>query len=129
MVLGRRLQPPPVFLAGTRSSEVVFRSSRLVPWIGGLLSRMGSSAAAVTLRRTVVVHPDVLITPGLIAHELAHVRQWEEDPLFPIRYATATLRFGYLNNPYEVEARRFAASATSDHSADETQDERWIDPS
>jgi hypothetical protein len=46
----------------------------------------------------------------LLAHEMAHVRQWRADPLFPVRYALATLRHGYRDNPYEVEARAVASA-------------------
>jgi hypothetical protein len=91
----------------------------MIPWLGGVLSRMKGSAAAVTLGRTIIVHPDVTLTPSLLAHELAHVRQWEKDPLFPVRYSLATLRMGYRNNPYEVEARDAEAAAFTDHTAEE----------
>ncbi len=65
----------------------------------------------MTLRRTIVLNPEARITPTLLAHELAHVRQWQKDPLFPIRYSLATIRHGYHNNPYEVEARALASDA------------------
>ena len=81
------------------------RRGRLVPWIGGRLIRSPRRAAAVTLGRTIVVDPAADLTEQLLRHELAHVRQWREDALFPLRYALATLRHGYRNNPYEVEAR------------------------
>jgi len=93
-VLGRRVPPP-----------VVLREGRLIPWIGGVCARMGAPAAAVTLGRTIVLNPRARLTPRLLAHELAHVRQWREDLLFPVRYTLATLRYGYVDNPYEVEAR------------------------
>jgi hypothetical protein len=68
----------------------------------------------VALRRTIVVHPGVPITRTLLAHELAHVRQWEEDLLFPLRYTLETLRRGYVNNRYE-RAARAAESAPDLH--------------
>jgi len=44
----------------------------------------------------------------LICHELCHVWQMQHHPLrMPLSY----LRFGYANNPYEVQARRAADSA------------------
>ncbi len=86
---------------------VVVRRGAWIPWIGGFLARMGRPAAAVTLGRTIVVHPDAVLTPRLLRHELMHVRQWQRDRLvFPFRYAWYHLRYGYRNNPYEVEARR-----------------------
>lgn len=86
---------------------VALREAGWLPTVAGFLSGMGGPAAAVTLGRTIVVHPSIRATPPLIRHELAHVRQWQADPwAFPIRYALNHLRHGYQNNPYEVEARQ-----------------------
>lgn len=86
--------------------DVAIRRGRLIPRIGGVLARMGRPAAAVTLGRTIVVHPGIEITGRLLRHELAHVRQWRARPfLFPLLYAWNHLRYGYRNNPYEIEAR------------------------
>lgn len=91
---------------------VRFRRGSLVPWIGGLLARSRHPASAVTLGRTIILNPSARLTSHLLAHELAHVRQWKADPLFPLRYTLATLRHGYHDNPYEVEAREAARAAT-----------------
>jgi hypothetical protein len=109
-ILGRRIPPPPALPPDSVPAGVVLREGRLVPWIGGVLGRMGGPAAAVTLRRTIIVSPAYPITPALIAHELTHVRQWRDDRLFPVRYALASLRHGYDANPYEVEAREVEAA-------------------
>lgn len=86
---------------------VVARWSRLVPRLGGWLSGMGGPAAAVTLGRAILLHPNAVVTDGLIRHELAHIRQWRERPLtFPLRYVWQHVRHGYRDNPYEREARR-----------------------
>ena len=114
-VLGHRVSPPAGLLPGSVPPDVTFRSGRLIPRLGGLLSRMAGPAAAVTLGRTIVVHPGIRLTPELLAHELTHVRQWQRDPLFPIRYCLATLRHGYRNNPFEVEARVVAARLPSEN--------------
>ena len=53
------------------------------------------------------------LSRGLLAHEMTHVRQWQDDRWFPLRYCLATLRYGYRDNPYEVEARAVAAAASS----------------
>lgn len=85
---------------------VEIRAGRWVPTLGGILSGMGRSAAAVTLGRTIVVHPDSLLDARLLHHELEHVRQWRERPLtFPLRYVLCHLRYGYHDNPYERAAR------------------------
>ena len=117
LVLGRRIPPPAGLPAGAVPEGVVLREGRLVPRIGGLLARMGAPAAAVTLGRTIVVNPGTPLSRRLLVHELTHVRQWRADFLFPVRYTLATLRHGYTDNPYEVEAR-LAASAVEVPSAE-----------
>ena len=85
---------------------VAIRQARWLPAIAGKLSGMRKGAAAVTLGRTIIVHPNVQLTGRLLRHELAHVEQWQKYPLtFPARYLLNHLRYGYHANPYEVEAR------------------------
>jgi hypothetical protein len=87
-------------------SGVSVRVGRLIPLLGGLFSGMRGPAAAVTLGRTIVVDPTVPLDARLIRHELAHVRQWQEHPVtFPLRYVLNHVRYGYYDNPYEIEAR------------------------
>lgn len=77
-----------------------------IPRLGGLLSGMHGPAAAVTIGSTIIVHPRVQLSPRLLRHELAHVAQWRQQPFtFPLRYTLNHLRYGYTNNPFEVEAR------------------------
>ncbi|MQA89854.1 MAG: DUF4157 domain-containing protein [Gemmatimonas sp.] len=126
-ILGAQVVPSATPAIDALPKRVVLRRGRLVPWLGGRLSGMGAPAAAVTIGRTIILRPGVDLTPGLLAHELAHVRQWESDLLFPIRYSWATFRHGYRDNPYEVEAREAevsGATADSDQEAIE-----WNDPS
>jgi hypothetical protein len=86
---------------------VAVRRAAWIPALGGRLSGMRGRAAAVTLGRTIVVHPDAPLTERLIRHELAHVRQWQRRPFaFPVLYVWRHLRHGYRDNPYEVEARQ-----------------------
>lgn len=100
-LFGRRVTP----VAGAPQG-VSIRAGRLVPVIGGRLSGHAGPAAAVTLGRTIIVHPDVRLTDRLLRHELAHVRQWQRSPVtFPLRYVWQHVRHGYRDNPYEVEAR------------------------
>lgn len=86
--------------------DVAVRTSRWIPALGGRLAGMRKPAAAVTLGRTIIVHPDARLSDRLLRHELAHVEQWRRAPLtFPVRYLWRHLRHGYRDNPYEVEAR------------------------
>jgi hypothetical protein len=104
-ILGRPIRLPHDLDDALVPPGVNVRVGRLLPALGGFFARMGGSAAAVTLRRTIVVHPDVRLTRRLLAHEVAHVRQWDEDRFFPLRYTVETIRRGYRQNRYEQQAR------------------------
>jgi hypothetical protein len=119
LILGRRLTSHPDVPEGSLPPDVTLRRGKLIPWLGGICSRMTGSAAAVTLGKTIVVSPEARLTATLLTHELAHVRQWQRDPLFIVRYSLATLRHGYRNNPYEVEARSLASADWPVHSGPE----------
>jgi hypothetical protein len=82
---------------------------------GGLALRIGgwclgrSTVSGITLWKTISLAPDVRLDPELLLHELRHVHQFQADPLFPLRYVVRSVRHGYINNPYETDARAFAA--------------------
>lgn len=85
---------------------VEVRYAGWLPSVAGVLAGFVGPAAAVTLGRTIVVHPSVPVTPELLRHELAHVRQWQENRwTFPVRYVLNHFKYGYHSNPYEVAAR------------------------
>lgn len=52
--------------------------------------------------------PEYINDPGLIAHELKHLEQMRRDGkfIYMMKYMWWLIRCGYLNNPYEVEARQ-----------------------
>jgi hypothetical protein len=82
---------------------------------GGLPPRVGgwalgrATVAAIALRPWVFLAPHVPAHPPLLLHELRHLQQFEASPLFPIQYLWASLRYGYHDNPFEADARDFAA--------------------
>lgn len=56
---------------------------------------------------TIYLHPDHLGDEPLIRHELKHIEQIQRDGkiVFTLKYLFWTVKYGYYNNPYEVEAR------------------------
>lgn len=80
---------------------------------GGLLVRIAgwplgqSTAAGITIRRTVFLAPRVEPDAELLLHELRHAQQFEADLAFPLRYLVESLRRGYTNNRYEQDANRY----------------------
>lgn len=82
---------------------------------GGLALRIGgwclgrASVSGIALWRTIWLGDAVPLEPELLLHELRHVHQFQGDRAFPLRYLWRSLRHGYENNPYEADARAFAA--------------------
>jgi len=82
--------------------------------VGGVPPRIGGwfvgqrSVSAITLWRTVFLAPGVALDPGLLLHELGHVRQFGASRWFPLRYIWESVRRGYSHNRYEHDAQAFA---------------------
>jgi hypothetical protein len=82
---------------------------------GGLPTRIAgwflgqSGVAAITLRRTIYFGAHTRIDAPLLLHELRHVEQFRERKSFPVRYIWESLRRGYHQNRYEVDARAYAS--------------------
>jgi hypothetical protein len=68
---------------------------------------------AVTRRQRIYLRlsaEEFFAHPELVVHEYFHVlKQWNTGRLTLWRYFINTLKYGYWNNPFEVEAREFAA--------------------
>lgn len=89
--------------------EATYRRGGLPVRIAGWALGM-SSAAAITLWKTVFIGRDTLIDADLLLHELRHVHQFSEHKAFPVSYLWQSIRYGYSRNAYEVDARRYSAS-------------------
>ena len=77
-----------------------------------------SSAAAITLWRTIFVSPRTPLTPELLLHELRHVHQFLDSRAFPFSYLWQSIRYGYSRNAYEADARRYAAHRLAELTAE-----------
>jgi hypothetical protein len=108
-LVGRPMTLPPALLERyPELSAARWRRGGLPVRIGGwCLGR--ATVSGITLGRTIWLAPGVPFVPELLLHELRHVHQFEEDRAFPLRYVWRSLRHGYLRNPYEADARQFAA--------------------
>jgi hypothetical protein len=86
---------------------------RVAGWVLGT-----STAAAITLWRTIFVSQRTALTPELLLHELRHVHQFLESRAFPFSYLWQSIRYGYTRNAYEADARRYAAHRLAELTAD-----------
>jgi hypothetical protein len=108
-LIGRRLEVPAPLLV--RFPELAGPRWRR----GGLALRAGgwclgrASVAGITLWRTVWLAEQVALDAELLLHELRHVHQFQDDRAFPLRYLWRSVRHGYHDNPYEADARAYAA--------------------
>ena len=89
---------------------------------GGLALRIGgwclgrATVNGITLWHTIWLADGAPLEPELLLHELRHVHQFESDRAFPLRYLWRSVRHGYSDNPYESDARAYAARRVSDAS-------------
>ena len=112
-IVGHRMTLPPALLARYPDlAEARWRRGGLPVRIGGwCLGR--ATVAGITLGSTIWLAPNASLSPELLLHELRHVHQFASDRAFPLRYVWRSLRHGYAQNPYEADARQFAASRVS----------------
>jgi hypothetical protein len=82
---------------------------------GGFALRVGgwclgrTSVAGITLWHTIWLDERIALDAELLLHELRHVHQFQMDRAFPFKYLWQSIRHGYDRNPYELEARAYAA--------------------
>lgn len=108
-LIGERMELPPATLGKYPDlAQANYRRGGLPVRVAGWALGM-SSAAAITLWRTIFVSPRTTLTPELLLHELRHVHQFLESRTFPFSYLWQSIRYGYSRNAYEADARRYAA--------------------
>ena len=108
-LIGERIQLPAELIRRYPDlAEATYRRGGLPVRIGGWA--LGTStAAAITLWKTVFVAPTTVLDAELLLHELRHVHQFLESRTFPVSYLWQSIRYGYSRNAYEVDARRYSA--------------------
>ena len=80
-------------------------------WIAKLVGKLnGQKRFAITLGQTAyysVSKEEVFTNPKWVRHEDVHKKQWASEGRlrFLFKYLYYSVRYGYKNNPYEVEAR------------------------
>ncbi len=81
-------------------------------WLAKIAAiRLRSSSAAMVLGKTIHLHntskDEFLQNKKWVKHELCHVQQFKQHGylLFLIKYVWESLKKGYCNNKFEVEAR------------------------
>lgn len=81
-------------------------------WIARLAARkLNTRNMAIVFGRTIYLHnasrEEFLNNSRWFKHELCHVRQYQQYGFigFLVRYAWESIRNGYRNNRFEVEAR------------------------
>jgi hypothetical protein len=87
--------------------EARYRRGGLPPRIAGWC--LGQhSVAAITLWSTVWLGAHANPDAELLLHESRHVAQFRARKAFPILYLWESLRRGYWNNRFEIDAREYA---------------------
>jgi hypothetical protein len=111
MWFGRTVPAPPAVSAALES-VLGERVDRVRVIEHSVIARVHSCDYATTRRRRIYLRgsaADFYRNPVLMLHEYCHVlKQWEPRKLTRWRYLLESLRRGYWNNRFEIEARAFA---------------------
>ena len=82
-------------------------------WIARLAAfKLRKASCAIVIGQTIYLHraskEAFLSDMSWLRHEVCHVRQWKKQGFvfFLFHYLILSLRYGYHQNPYEVEARK-----------------------
>ena len=82
-------------------------------WLAKLAAKkLSSQSVAMVLGKTIHLYgsskESFLANERWVKHELCHVKQFSQhgNVFFTIKYLWESLRVGYYNNKYEVEARK-----------------------
>jgi len=70
------------------------------------LTKLGYGAITMPWK-TIHMLSDRLQDEKLVAHEMVHIEQIEREGalIFTLKYLWYNIKYGYDNNPYEIEAR------------------------
>lgn len=81
-------------------------------WIARLAAwKLNARSVAIVIGHTIHLHKateqELLEDDRWLKHELCHVRQFQQYGFvnFMVRYVWESIRHGYYNNKYEIEAR------------------------
>jgi hypothetical protein len=68
------------------------------------------TVSGITLWRTIWLAPGGEYEAELLLHEIRHVQQFQASASFPVRYIWESLRRGYYQNTFELDAREYAST-------------------
>jgi len=79
------------------------------PWFGPIkwYMKLCGFQGWTSFWNVIYLDPDHMDDEKLIRHEMAHIDQIQRDGkiVFALKYMFWTMKYGYWNNPYEIEAR------------------------
>ena len=89
--------------------DFIIKENSLVARIAAF--KLGTKSVAIVFGKTIHLHnstiQEFLQNERWVKHELCHIRQFQQHGycLFIVKYLWESIRSGYYNNKYEVEAR------------------------
>lgn len=92
-----------------KEKNVIIKEGSLLAQIAA--KKLKEKSVAIVIGRTIYLHGisnlEFAKNERWLRHEMAHVNQFKQHGLLPfiLKYLVESLRKGYHNNKYEVEAR------------------------
>jgi hypothetical protein len=100
---------PKFSINGNKTRPIRIRENSFLARIAAL--QLQSQQCAIVWKNTIHLHGcsriDFLQHPAWLKHEYCHVQQWRREGTFRFlfQYIVYSFRYGYQQNPYEIEAR------------------------
>lgn len=86
------------------------KENSLIAWLAA--KKLKATSVAIVIGSTIHLHntssAGFLSNPKWVKHELCHIQQFKDYGYFSfmVKYIWESIRHGYYNNKYEVEARK-----------------------
>lgn len=90
--------------------EFIIKENSLLARLAAI--KLGTAAVAIVLGKTIHLHntskADFLLDERWVKHERCHIKQFKEHGYigFILKYIWESIKKGYFNNRFEVEARK-----------------------
>jgi hypothetical protein len=90
-------------------TQVTIKENSFIAYLAS--QKLKTSSCAIVIGKTIFLHncsrANFISNVVWLRHELKHIEQYKQEGLlfFIVKYLAYSIRYGYENNPFEIEAK------------------------
>jgi hypothetical protein len=90
-------------------TRVTIKENSFIAYLAS--QKLKTSSCAIVIGKTIFLHncsmENFVSNVVWLRHELKHIEQYQQEGLlfFIVKYIAYSIRYGYENNPFEIEAK------------------------